>query len=98
MCDDFCDDDPEPLDLDEREPDDDDDSPERCSECAMWGEYQCSRHSEAYLNLCREVDERHSVKQALETVVSLAGSRGGGAWSRLVRSARSVLEEIEREG
>lgn len=98
-------DDMEPCELFDDEPDDfggwreDDDcdhadDPERCSECLMWGEYQCSQHAEAYLNFCREVSERHDVVEALRTVLALPEAWAGPAWYALRDRAREVLAEM----
>lgn len=79
-----------------REDDDDrdDGSPERCSECLLWGEYQCSQHAETYLNFCREVSERHDVAEALRTVLALPEAWAGPAWYALRDRAREVLAEM----
>lgn len=83
-----------------REDDDcdrDDGSPERCGECLLWGEHQCSRHADAYLAWCREQSERHDVVTALRALLALPDAHGSSAWRGLLTRAREVLGEMHED-
>lgn len=72
----------------------DDGSPDRCGECLLWGEYQCSQHADAYLAWCREQSERHDAVEALRTLLALPEAWAGTAWYALRDRAREVLREM----
>lgn len=72
----------------------DDWDPDRCDDCALYGECQCSRHAEAYLAMCAADDEHQRVAEALRTMLSAPSAHDSAAWWALRVKAREVLAEM----
>jgi hypothetical protein len=67
------------------------DDPEHCDECALYGEFQCRKHSDAYIAACREEHEFYSTQEALETLAAFPDAGHGLAWDALQWAVRDVL-------
>lgn len=84
----------EPLDDYDSRYDGDDWDPDRCDDCALYGECQCSRHAEAYLAMCAADDEHQRVAEALRMLLSAPSAHDSAAWWALRAKAREVLAEM----
>lgn len=87
-------DDGEPFDGYDERYDRDDWDADHCDACALYCEWQCPQHAEAYLAMCAANDERERVVDALQTLLSLPDAHDGAAWWALRAKAREVLMEM----
>lgn len=82
------------ADCDDRE----DDDGTNCGECAMFGDYQCSKHAEIVIQQQRELHEFHEAKAALETLIALPEAWNSEAYRQLRNLAPAVLTKMARCG
>ncbi len=77
---------------------DDVDHEETCSQCMMFGDYQCPEHGEATIQAQREYSEHFAVREALETLLAMPETWHGVEWQRLLDAAAAVLKDMEARG
>lgn len=57
-------------DDDHHDPDDDGGGYDSCDECALYGDYQCSRHGDEVIAHARSLDEHRQLVEALDTIAA----------------------------
>jgi hypothetical protein len=77
---------------------DDRDDDDNCEECAMYGDYQCSRHAEGTIAMMREDHEHFATREALASLLAMPDAWHGVEWEKLRDMAILVLAQMERRG